>query len=219
MLAALLACAQGPLSPVCVCMQHEAGVGVLVMDETGSVGLDLSFVGWVFLMEPLADASLQAQVTARAHRMGATQAIHVETLVMKVTPCSANQVCEYADVSCQATLSLLPLVNPATLCEAKKTKISHTRSTMAEQISLTRRSALSSADDWMPGVEYLVQAVRQCHAHLPWGDCASQLGVEMVHVCRALLRRACCSCMTSKLMQHWLHPLSRSPHSKAKTRK
>ena len=54
------------------------------MDETGSVGLDLSFVGWVFLMEPLADASLQAQVTARAHRMGAAQAVHVETLVMKV---------------------------------------------------------------------------------------------------------------------------------------
>ncbi len=48
------------------------------MDETGSVGLDLSFVSWVFLMEPLADASLQA------HRMGAAQAVHVETLVMKV---------------------------------------------------------------------------------------------------------------------------------------
>jgi SNF2 family DNA or RNA helicase len=67
-------------------LQHEAGVGVLLMDETGSVGLDLSFVSWVFLMEPLADASLQAQVTARAHRMGAAQAVHVETLIMKVTP-------------------------------------------------------------------------------------------------------------------------------------
>ncbi|DBA80065.1 TPA: hypothetical protein ACH3X2_007554 [Trebouxia sp. C0005] len=65
--------------------QHEAGVGVLLMDETGSVGLDLSFVSWVFLMEPLADASLQAQVTARAHRMGAAQAVHVETLVMRGT--------------------------------------------------------------------------------------------------------------------------------------
>lgn len=65
--------------------QHDAGVGVLLMDETGSVGLDLSFVSWVFLMEPLGDASLQAQVTARAHRMGASQAVHVETLVMKGT--------------------------------------------------------------------------------------------------------------------------------------
>lgn len=67
-------------------LQHDPGVGVLLMDETGSVGLDLSFVSWVFLMEPLADASLQAQVTARAHRMGASQAVHVETLVMKVSP-------------------------------------------------------------------------------------------------------------------------------------
>ena len=67
-------------------LQHDPSVGVLVMDETGSVGLDLSFVGWVFLMEPLADGSLEAQVTARAHRMGACQAVHVETLVMKVHP-------------------------------------------------------------------------------------------------------------------------------------
>lgn len=35
---------------------------VLVMDETGSVGLDLSFSGAVFLMEPLADAALEEQV-------------------------------------------------------------------------------------------------------------------------------------------------------------
>lgn len=32
------------------------------MDETGSVGLDLSFAGAVFLMEPLADAALEQQV-------------------------------------------------------------------------------------------------------------------------------------------------------------
>lgn len=70
-----------------MCMQRDPTVGVLLMDETGSVGLDLSFVSWVFLMEPLADLSLQAQVTARAHRMGATQAIRVETLVMKVRLC------------------------------------------------------------------------------------------------------------------------------------
>ena len=60
------------------------------MDETGSVGLDLSFVSWVYLMEPLADASLQAQVTARAHRMGTAQAVHVETLVMKVIYCTVT---------------------------------------------------------------------------------------------------------------------------------
>lgn len=74
-------------------LQHDPRVGVLVMDETGSVGLDLSFVGWVFLMEPLADASLEAQVTARAHRMGASQAVHVESLVMKVQLTLAGIAC------------------------------------------------------------------------------------------------------------------------------
>ncbi len=57
-----------------------------MMDEVGSVGLDLSFAGWVFLMEPLEDSSLEAQVVARAHRMGAprTRPVRVETLVMQV---------------------------------------------------------------------------------------------------------------------------------------
>ena len=59
--------------------------GILLMDESGSVGLDLSFASHVFLMEPLADASLQAQVESRAHRMGAVQPIHVETLIMQVS--------------------------------------------------------------------------------------------------------------------------------------
>ena len=53
---------------------------------------DLSFAGWVFLMEPLEDASLEAQVVARAHRMGAprTRPIRVETLVMQAR-CGALQ--------------------------------------------------------------------------------------------------------------------------------
>ena len=36
-------------------------------------------------MEPLADASLQAQVESRAHRMGAVKPIYVETLAMQVS--------------------------------------------------------------------------------------------------------------------------------------
>lgn len=63
-----------------------SGAAVLVMDDTGSVGLDLSFAGAVFLMEPLADAALEQQVVSRAHRMGADpkRPILVETLVIKV---------------------------------------------------------------------------------------------------------------------------------------
>ena len=56
------------------------------MDSTGALGLDLSFVRWVFLMEPLEDASQLLQVVSRAHRMGAIDTVRVEVLAMKVRP-------------------------------------------------------------------------------------------------------------------------------------
>ncbi len=65
--------------------QMRGNTAVLLMDEEGSVGLDLSFVPWVFLMEPLLDGSLEQQVVARAHRMGAKSIVQVETLVMRVS--------------------------------------------------------------------------------------------------------------------------------------
>lgn len=68
-----------------VAMQEHPRCSVLLMDEAGSVGLDLSFVPWVFLMEPLENASLEEQVISRAHRMGAKAAVQVETLVMRVS--------------------------------------------------------------------------------------------------------------------------------------
>jgi SNF2 family DNA or RNA helicase len=55
------------------------------MDDTGALGLDLSFVSRVYLMEPLADAALEQQVVSRAHRMGATQPVHVEIMAMAHT--------------------------------------------------------------------------------------------------------------------------------------
>lgn len=54
------------------------------MDHSGSVGLDLSFASYVFLMEPIEDTSLHKQVVSRAHRMGAKRTVNVEILVMKV---------------------------------------------------------------------------------------------------------------------------------------
>ena len=57
---------------------------MLVMDESGSVGLDLSFTTHMFLLEPIPDRSLETQVVARAHRMGAISTVHVECLVMQV---------------------------------------------------------------------------------------------------------------------------------------
>ena len=43
-------------------------------------GLDLSFVTHIFLLEPVEDAALLEQITSRAHRLGATGPVTVETV-------------------------------------------------------------------------------------------------------------------------------------------
>lgn len=58
---------------------------VLILDGSHALGLDLSFVSRVYLMEPIWDSSVEEQVVSRAHRMGASQPITVETLAMRGT--------------------------------------------------------------------------------------------------------------------------------------
>ncbi|KAK4746961.1 hypothetical protein SAY87_025998 [Trapa incisa] len=65
--------------------QHDPTCTALLMDGSAALGLDLSFVSHVFLMEPIWDKSMEEQVISRAHRMGATCPIHVETLAMRGT--------------------------------------------------------------------------------------------------------------------------------------
>ncbi|XP_077250709.1 SNF2 domain-containing protein / helicase domain-containing protein / F-box family protein [Tasmannia lanceolata] len=65
--------------------QHDPNCMALLMDGSAALGLDLSFVTHVFLMEPIWDRSMEEQVISRAHRMGATRPIHVETLAMHGT--------------------------------------------------------------------------------------------------------------------------------------
>ncbi|KVI00736.1 F-box protein At3g54460 isoform X2 [Cynara cardunculus var. scolymus] len=65
--------------------QYEEECMALLMDGSAALGLDLSFVTHVFLMEPIWDKSMEEQVISRAHRMGATRPIHVETLAMHGT--------------------------------------------------------------------------------------------------------------------------------------
>ncbi|RWW50696.1 hypothetical protein BHE74_00043023 [Ensete ventricosum] len=62
--------------------QLDPNCMVLLMDGSAALGLDLSFVTHVFLMEPIWDRSMEEQVISRAHRMGATRQINVETLAM-----------------------------------------------------------------------------------------------------------------------------------------
>ncbi|XP_030489447.2 F-box protein At3g54460 [Cannabis sativa] len=65
--------------------QYDSNCMVLLMDGSAALGLDLSFVSHVFLMEPIWDKSMEEQVISRAHRMGATRPIQVETLAMRGT--------------------------------------------------------------------------------------------------------------------------------------
>lgn len=55
-------------------------VYLLFLDQGLSHGLDLSFVTHMFLLEPIDDAALLEQVTSRAHRLGATGPVTVETI-------------------------------------------------------------------------------------------------------------------------------------------
>ena len=67
----------------------DPGCGVLLMDASGVVGLDLSFASLVVAMEPVPDASVLAQLEARAHRVGQTRPVEVEVLAMR--GCAAEE--------------------------------------------------------------------------------------------------------------------------------
>lgn len=56
---------------------------LLMNTRHGAVGFDLSFVQYIFLMEPVWDAAVELQIVSRAHRIGCKQDIYVERLVMR----------------------------------------------------------------------------------------------------------------------------------------
>jgi hypothetical protein len=43
--------------------RRDPATTILLMDESGALGLDLSFVNHIFLMEPMTDAALEQQVS------------------------------------------------------------------------------------------------------------------------------------------------------------
>ena len=53
--------------------------------KLGSVGLDLSYVTHIYLMEPLLDIALEDQLISRAYRLGTTQSVQVTLCIMKHT--------------------------------------------------------------------------------------------------------------------------------------
>jgi hypothetical protein len=65
--------------------RDDPNICILLLDAVGAVGLDLSFVTHIFLLDPIWDKSLEDQVISRAHRLGAKQAIIVEKLIARGT--------------------------------------------------------------------------------------------------------------------------------------
>ena len=71
---------KGPQLQDAPIQRETQDVPILSLDAGLSHGLDLSFVTHMFLLEPIDDAALLEQVTSRAHRLGCTGPVTVDTI-------------------------------------------------------------------------------------------------------------------------------------------
>ena len=71
---------QGPKLLDAPSQKRKEDVFLLCLDAKLAHGLDLSFVTHIFLLEPINNAALLEQVTSRAHRLGATGPVTIETI-------------------------------------------------------------------------------------------------------------------------------------------
>ena len=59
----------------------EEDASILMLQEDGSTGLDLSFATHIILLNRIADPALEDQIISRANRMGAKGPVEVITLL------------------------------------------------------------------------------------------------------------------------------------------
>mmetsp|Transcript_14491 Transcript_14491/g.58722 ORF Transcript_14491/g.58722 Transcript_14491/m.58722 type:complete len:187 (-) Transcript_14491:2178-2738(-) len=67
------------------CFRRKVNRPLLLMDVASALGHDLSFVKYMFIMEPIWDRAMELQVISRAHRLGAKTTVEVEKLVVSET--------------------------------------------------------------------------------------------------------------------------------------
>ena len=60
---------------------EDEDASILLLQEDGSTGLDLSFATHIFLLDQLRDPALENQIISRAHRMGAMGPVNVVLLL------------------------------------------------------------------------------------------------------------------------------------------
>jgi hypothetical protein len=81
---------------------EEEDTMILLLQQEGSTGLDLSFATHIFLLERITDPALRNQIISRAHRVGATGPVSVQLL----------QVAADGEESIPANKLSHPLVQP-----------------------------------------------------------------------------------------------------------
>ena len=64
---------------------EDEDASVLLLQEDGSTGLDLSFATHLFLLDTVRDPALESQIISRAHRMGAKGPVHITLLLANQT--------------------------------------------------------------------------------------------------------------------------------------
>jgi len=65
--------------------RENPDIQIILIDSAGALGLDLSFVTHVYLLDPIWDKSQEDQVISRAHRLGAKNSITVEKFIASGT--------------------------------------------------------------------------------------------------------------------------------------
>ena len=70
---------------------EDEDASILLLQEDGSTGLDLSFATHLFLLDQIRDPALESQIISRAHRMGASGPVDVTLLLANQTREDAEQ--------------------------------------------------------------------------------------------------------------------------------
>ena len=76
---------------------EDEDASILLLQEDGSTGLDLSFATHLFLLDTIRDPALESQIISRAHRMGAKGPVHITLLLANQTREDAEK--EAADLA------------------------------------------------------------------------------------------------------------------------
>ncbi|PXF39967.1 F-box protein [Gracilariopsis chorda] len=96
--------------------ENEDASILLMNSKLGGVGLDLSFVRYIFLLEPLWDSAQEMQIISRAHRIGCLGDIVVERLIMR------GSIEEAMLMELQSSVNVVEEANAAGLAKAKAEK-------------------------------------------------------------------------------------------------